>query len=707
MKLNMKKLLILSLFVLALFSCNKEDNGLENGYGFVKVNLSQDESTITKADAETVFAVEVLNEQGVVVKSYNDHRKLENEPLKLKAGKYTVKASTGENVEAGWEKPFYTGSTHIDVARGKTNNCNVVCTLANVKVTVTLADDVLQNFREFALTVTNGKDNGSLIFSNINGTLDKAAYFNCTGEISWKLYLINTNGVVFENQLSDLIKDVKPREHYNLKFKIGEDGDKPAVDVAVSIDETTNETIHDVNINLGKKAKPRLTGGSFNITEEQKVLKGTTSDYDVNIVAEAGFKSLKLTHDNAALYALGIPYETDLLTVDVDTKQSLNVNGLEWTAIGENSTTATVSVGTLVSKLAAGNYSMNLTVVDKQAQSSTASLKFNIVEEVDETTTNAAEPWAKRAFLNGTWNGAEMPLSLCFEYRKETEQSWTMVTEGITTDASKKSFRVEVKGLEPKTAYVCRALSGDKAANEVSFTTEAAEQLLNMSFDVWTMEGKNYFANSTAKNTDANFIWDSGNKGATIGGSSTTTPTDDVAVSGDGKQAARMESKSVFGNLAAGSIFTGKFVKAVLSPKVGGQLDFGVPYSCRPLQLRGYYNYAPKAIDVASGNYTNLKGTGDVCQIYVLLADWDAPFSVNTATETFIDFENDSHIIAMGRLEDNTNTGGYKQFTIDLEYRNNRTPKYVVVVAAASKYGDYFTGGVGSVLMVDEFEFVF
>lgn len=704
----MKKLLILSLSVLALFSCNKEENRLENGYGFVKVNLFQDESTITKADAETVFAVEVLNEQGVVVKSYNDHRQLESELLKLKAGKYTIKASAGENVEAGWEKPFYAGSTDIDVAKGKTNDCNVVCTLANVEVTVTLADDLLQNFREFALTVTNGKDNGSLIFSNINETLEKAAYFNCTGEISWKLYLINTNGVVFENQLSDLIKDVKPREHYNLKFKIGEDGDKPVVDVAVSIDETTNETIHDININLGKKAKPELTGGSFNIAEEQKVLKGTTSAYDVNIAAEAGFKSLKLTHENAALYALGVPYEVDLLTVDADTRQSLNGNGLEWTAIEENSTTATVSVGSLVSKLTAGSYSMNLTVVDKLAQSSTASLKFNVVEAVDETTTNAAEPWAKRAFLNGTWNSSEMPQSLGFEYRKEAEQNWTKVTEGITTDASNKSFRVEVKGLEPKTAYICRALNGDKAANEVSFTTEAAEQLLNMSFDVWTKSGKHWYPNATSTKTDANFIWDSGNEGAnTISEVNPTTSTDEVAVSGTGKKAARMESKTVFGNLAAGSVFTGKFVKAVLSPKVGGQLDFGVPYTCRPLQLKGYYNYAPKAIDVASGNYTNLKGTNDVCQIYVVLTDWDSPFRVNTATETFIDFENDAKIIAVGRLEDNTNTGGYKQFTIDLEYRNNRTPKYVVVVAAASKYGDYFTGGVGSVLMVDEFEFVF
>lgn len=705
----MKKLLILSLSVLALFSCNKEDSGLDNGYGFVKVNLSQDESTITKADTETVFAVEVLNEQGVVVKSYDDHRDMETEPLKLKAGKYTVKASTGESVEAGWDKPLYSGSTDIDVAKGKTNECNVVCTLANVKVTVTLADDVLQNFSEFVLTVTNGNENGSLIFSNINGTLDKEAYFNCTGELSWTLYLINKNGVVFDNQLSDQIKDVNPREHYNLKFKVGEDADKPAVDVAVSIDETTNETIHDVNINVNGKAKPKFEGGTFNIGEVQNIAQGTASNFDVKIAADAGFKSLKLTHESAALDAAGIPYETDLVSVDAGGRQTLNINGIEWTEISENSTSTVVSFGSLISRLTAGNYSITLTAVDKQSQSSTATFKFNIVEEstAPATTTNAAEPWAKRAFLNAVWTTADMPDGLGFEYKKSSDTDWTRVSS-ITTDASTKSFRAEIRGLEPKTSYMYRSLSGDKAGNEVSFTTEAADQLLNMSFDLWTKSGKNWFPNSTATDTDASFVWDSGNKGAnTISEVNPTSPTDVVAVSGTGKQAAKLESKSVLGNLAAGSIFTGKFVKAVLSPKVGGQLDFGVPYSCRPLQLKGYYNYAPKAIDVASDNYSNLKGTNDVCQIYVVLADWDEPFRVNTATATFIDFDNDPKIIAVGRFEDNVNTNGYKEFTIDMQYRNNRTPKYVVVVAAASKYGDYFTGAVGSVLMVDEFEFVF
>ena len=42
-----------------------------------------------------------------------------------------------------------------------------------------------------------------------------------------------------------------------------------------------------------------------------------------------------------------------------------------------------------------------------------------------------------------------------------------------------------------------------------------------------------------------------------------------------------------------------------------------------------------------------------------------------------------------------------------LVYRNDRTPKYIVIVGAASRYGDYFTGGKGSVLKLDEFELVY
>ena len=53
-------------------------------------------------------------------------------------------------------------------------------------------------------------------------------------------------------------------------------------------------------------------------------------------------------------------------------------------------------------------------------------------------------------------------------------------------------------------------------------------------------------------------------------------------------------------------------------------------------------------------------------------------------------------------------TNGWEEFAIDLVYRDlNRKPKYIIVVASASKYGDYFTGGSNSTLLIDDFELIY
>lgn len=49
----------------------------------------------------------------------------------------------------------------------------------------------------------------------------------------------------------------------------------------------------------------------------------------------------------------------------------------------------------------------------------------------------------------------------------------------------------------------------------------------------------------------------------------------------------------------------------------------------------------------------------------------------------------------------------YKEYTIQLEYRDYRKPKYLIIVASASKYGDFFTGGDGSTLYLDELELLY
>ena len=72
-----------------------------------------------------------------------------------------------------------------------------------------------------------------------------------------------------------------------------------------------------------------------------------------------------------------------------------------------------------------------------------------------------------------------------------------------------------------------------------------------------------------------------------------------------------------------------------------------------------------------------------------------------------MDFDKDPAVIAYGRYNLTASTDGYVPFDLPLEYRSDRTPKYLVIVASSSSLGDYFTGGRGSTLWVDEFELVY
>ena len=101
-----------------------------------------------------------------------------------------------------------------------------------------------------------------------------------------------------------------------------------------------------------------------------------------------------------------------------------------------------------------------------------------------------------------------------------------------------------------------------------------------------------------------------------------------------------------------------------------------------------------------------MSGKPDIASVQVFITDWSAPFRISTASGKFVDTANDSGIIAYGSMDFNQ-TNGYVEFTIPLTYRSTtRQPRYVVIAASASKYGDYFTGSTTSVMYVDEFSFV-
>ena len=301
------------------------------------------------------------------------------------------------------------------------------------------------------------------------------------------------------------------------------------------------------------------------------------------------------------------------------------------------------------------------------------------------------DPWTCSAFVKGTTNGQGTAV---VEYRKDSDADWT-VWDRLSVSGT--SVSAEITGLEENTTYMARVTNGTDTSAEIAFTTGKAEFLPNLGFDDWHMNGSAWMPDASG----SALVWDSANPGTAGLGIVPTTPEEQDVVKG---KAARLETMTAMGMLAAGNIYVGQFGKIA---GLGAELDWGYPFTSRPLALRGYYKYAPKPVDMAKDPYKGLIGQPDECQIQILLTDWPDRFHINTSKKVFVDFANDKHIIAHGALSSSSADPEYVHFSIPLVYRNGRTPKYIVIVGAASRYGDYFTGGKGSVLKLDEFELIY
>lgn len=160
------------------------------------------------------------------------------------------------------------------------------------------------------------------------------------------------------------------------------------------------------------------------------------------------------------------------------------------------------------------------------------------------------------------------------------------------------------------------------------------------------------------------------------------------------------------GKLAAGNIFTGTYDK---TSGTNGELTFGRPFNgTHPVKLRVWVNYRPGTVDKYSGAHLNA-GDIDQAQIYVALAD--RTFSIKTATKQFFD-SNAEGILAYGEHTMTGNVGADGQLQmieIPIAPRAGfltAKPSVIVIVASASKYGDYFEGA-NSTLIIDDVELVY
>lgn len=316
-------------------------------------------------------------------------------------------------------------------------------------------------------------------------------------------------------------------------------------------------------------------------------------------------------------------------------------------------------------------------------------------------TTTQVDAWSKVLWAYGS---GPADARNGFEYRKTSDSEWIAVPEEFVT-VNQGNFSCYIPHLEPLTEYAVRTVSDGSYGNEVIVVTEATADIPDGDFEQWSMGGSkgNMWCPWDA---GGERFWDTGNNGSITLGVNLTTPTDHTAT-GSGK-AARLETKYVnifgLGKIGSGSMYTGEYLR---TDGTNGVLGFGRRWNLRPTKLRGFYQYRAATIDYTSEEYKALKGRPDTCHIYVALTDWTAPFEIRTKPSDRQLFDKNSpSVIAYGELVFSGQMDDYQPFEIKLEYRStSRVPTYLQITSSASKLGDFFTGGDGSLLYIDQYSF--
>lgn len=319
--------------------------------------------------------------------------------------------------------------------------------------------------------------------------------------------------------------------------------------------------------------------------------------------------------------------------------------------------------------------------------------------------------WCWSADLMAEFDGTSTPPSVM--YKAAADSDWIeVVSDKVTVDGINVKARIE--GLEQGTSYEAKLVFNGKELPVKVFKTDEPQQIPNMNFDAWWQDGKVWYPYAQDA-APADKAWDSANKGAAqYIGSSTLPEYEDLPEAGkrEGAAAVKMVSKWAMVKFAAGNLYTGKFNHLVGIE--GANLDWGVPFTAKPKALKGWYKYEPQLI--TRQNNTQIAGKEmDKCQLQVLLIQTDSPYIVQpmnglngpTYKGVALDLATEPTVIARF-IHNMDGTGGeWKQFELPLEYRDYRQPTYVIVTAASSYLGDFFTGGEGSTMLIDEFEFVY
>jgi len=753
MKRNIKIILTgvvgVALATTGLWSCSAETPFDEGGTGTVHLRTvvntittrAEDDNDTQNREQElrNNCVVYVSSVKGLIFKA----KGLDNVPesMTLKTGKYVAEAWSGDSVTASFDKMFFRAYEPFEVQAGNTSNVVLNCKIQNVVVsinTATIDPNLMKD--DYVVKVKNTR--GELTFDKNNAGNTRGYFMMPNNDENLEISITGTRKDGDPFTKTETIKNVKRAHHYILNFAYnpeGSDDSMGAVFLKINIKEESLNDTQNVTVPTG----PTISGVEFNVEKQQVFTSDDAipeSGLSLKICAFGdGYSKVNVATESWSEMGLSNQSFNILGLSDINISQC-NAAGLSWTDHDYNPQTNVSTMFITFSKeilkkltATATEHIINITVIDKSGQSTTSSLRIARSEEAivleDPIVVEPVNTESNQ--MNLTGSSATISFSLAddiegtpgVEYKKTDDPTWTFVAANVPANAPKngphraqQKYTITLTGLEPGTEYQYRACCGDFHGNDIlTFTTEEKFIIPYADMETWnsfTIDGQK---NCTLPGTGADEFWGNGNPGAAKAGVTLTQKSTDMFNSATSSAKLRSQKATVLGigKFAAGNLFAGKYEK---TDGTDGVLQFGRPYNgTHPTGLKVWVNYRPGTVEVktvdAVKDYIK-QGDMDKAQIYWALTT--APVEVRTKTKNQKLFNaDDPEVLAYGEytLDGNFGQDGQLQeLVIPIEYKasaQSNKPTHLVIVCSASKYGDYFIGGEGSTMYLDDFELLY
>lgn len=704
----------------ALTSCSDEEPMGTTGEGTVYLSASVNSdvkvrSRATLDELRQSAMVWISNSKGVV-RRYDAATDIPAGGIKLLSDSYVAEAWAGDSVPASWTERYFKGSQDFTIASGDRKSVEVVCKIANTVVAVDYDATIDQVLEDYTLTV--GHSQGELIYE---GRTEARGYFMMNSrdkDLIWTITGTLKNGQAYTH--TEKIEACKPATLYTLHIKCSESSEEIGGGyLTIEIDESAVDVEDEIKIVAAPEVRGLNANGTlYTLPETVRGKKGEIGTKAMWITASTRLDKLILSCDyfNALLGLDPGVSDFDLLYADMPDalRQNIAAAGIKYELNYDDTadeTTVKLTFGeAFTDALPDGTYTLTAEAVDVNGKSASGTLTI-VVTDAPVTAEPAEESavWATKATISAVINKADA-VNPRLLYRKQGVTAWTEAQSKTVSRAL--YLTAELTDLEPATTYEYCAATDSYFSDILTFTTEGTAQLPNSGFEEWCTVDKEI----VAAPSDAERFWGTGNPGANTLGKNITTS--DGSVKHSGSFSAKLASEKIVIKFAAGNIFVGEYLATV---GMDGVLGWGRPWNARPAKLRGWVKYSPKTVDNTSSDYTALKkGDMDNGIIYIALLDdsklqdYDGkkyPEIIKTASSSRQLFDkNGSNVIAYGEIKftEATAGDGMVEFEIPIEYKKlNVKPSYIMCTASASIGGDYFVGGTGSTMWLDDLELVY